>query len=181
MPRRRSLKASILEDTGAAVLRGAGRVADYAVQNLPRLIYDGGRVVWPEAYEQLVRVLAERKRGEASLDDVAEAVERTLDGADESWLLERMDSLLQSIRSIWVKGLIATGLAGIRTALKMNPGWVGELESDTDRIVLLVLSKASPEAAKLLEEHPALLRLVGDYMLAKLGLRRRENAEPQGP
>ena len=187
MPRRRADGPSadeLLASTGSAVLRSASRIAEYALANLPRVIVDGDKIVWPEAYEALVRKLREEKRDEPTLGDVIWAIDAALDGADPSWIHERLDSLIQSIDNMWVKGLIAAGLAMSRAALKMNEKWVRELTTDPDAIFLKILENGTPaaqQAALLLREHPRLLSVISDYVLLKLGLQRMDNAKPQGP
>lgn len=151
-------------------LVGSARsIADYAVENLPRLIVDPDTdpptVVWPEAFERLRQIVKDPDN--PTKDEIATVLEELSTG----FRYEYLDEMLVNLDDWKIKVAIAAGLSTAKTILKLEPSWVKELQTKRGSLILQMLKhEQTYESYLLLKDRPRLTEFISNYLLIKLGI-----------
>ena len=148
------------------VVKAGRAIADYAVQNLPFLIFDqDGNVRWEEAFEKLKEINEDPAK--VSNEEIAQALE----GLAEGFKTEMLDEVITNLPDWKVRIAVGMGIGASKTLLKMNKRWVKELQQKREKLILTILQhETTLQSYELLKDKPNLTRFITDYVLLKLGV-----------
>lgn len=154
------------------VIESVRVIADYAVENLPRLIVDADSdppmIVWPEAFEMLRKIINDP--ASPTRDEICTVLEALAPG----FKFDMLDNMIKNLSDWKVKIAIGVGLASARTILKVEPDWIAELNSQRETLVLKMLNHESTISSyQLLEHRPRLTKFITDYTLMKVGIQTK--------
>ena len=148
------------------VVKAGRTIADYAVQNLPFLIFDqDGNIRWEEAFEKLKEI--NRDPAAVTNEEIAQALESLAGG----FKTEMLDELIANLPDWKIRVAVGMGMGAAKTLLKINKRWVKELQQKREKLVLTMLQHPQTiQSYELLKDKPYLTKFVTDYVLYRLGV-----------